>query len=143
MWKSCNVAVPANRVFAHQEKKIWKAKDGSVYESEDKKFEVVLYFLRTILAKQKSAASLHVLIFVCFQRFHLFSPLSALLKKYPVNAEGHFQNSSELPGRKATPPLSLLRFLGLHSESQGGRGAAALFHSHSSLMALKCIIMQM
>ncbi|KAF6119556.1 hypothetical protein HJG60_010042 [Phyllostomus discolor] len=125
-----------------QKEKAFESVRWKCLRKEREKPEIIFYFFRTIIATHRNLQCL----FICFCLFQTIPPLLPtpdLLKRYQVNAKGHFRNSSELPKRKPVPPA---RFLQLIQEDTGRRDAAALaleLHSHSSLMALKCIIMQM
>lgn len=64
--------------------------------------EIIFYFFRTIIVKHRNLQCL----FICFYLFSTIPPLLPtpdLLKKYQVNAKGHFRNSSELPKEESSP----------------------------------------
>lgn len=146
-------ASPGGHLFPHMEVMSRSCKQGIARQEKDLGSESWKCFEKAKTKQKFSksysvssellellAVSLHVFIFVCFQRLHLFSPLPDLLKKYQVNAKGHFQNSSELPKEERDPSLSPSREIPWASFR---KARLWLFHSHSSLTALKCIIMQM
>lgn len=122
-------ASPGGHLFPHMEVMSRSCKQGIARQEKDLGSESWKCFEKAKTKQKYSksysvssellellAVSLHVFIFVCFQRLHLFSPLPDLLKKYQVNAKGHFQNSSELPKEESDPSLSPSReILGLHS----------------------------
>lgn len=85
-----------------QGKSFWKDK-MEVFEKEKRKIWKS-YFMSSerLIVKHRNLQCL----FICFYLFWTIPPLLPtpdLLKKYQVNAKGHFHNSSELPKEETSP----------------------------------------